>query len=74
MWVRNRLRDMETGDGAGAEAASRVPSKPLAHQRVLGVIRTGSLQVLVVLRIGALLILAGLLFGSAFTDWADEPG
>lgn len=74
MWVRNRLPDMEIGDGAGAGAASRAPSRPLAQQRVLGVLRTGSLHILVGLRVGALLILAGLLFGAAFTDWADEPG
>ena len=74
MGVPNRLRGMESGDGAAAGSASGAPSKPLAHQRVLDAIRTSGFQVLVVLRICALLVLAGLLFGAAFTDWADEPG
>lgn len=64
---------METGDGAATEPASRLPSNPLWRQRIPGLIRTSSLQILFGLRICALLTLAGLLFGAAFTDWADDP-
>ncbi|MCY4447672.1 MAG: hypothetical protein OXE02_02345 [Chloroflexi bacterium] len=64
---------METGEGAGAEPASGVPRTPLWHQRVPGLIRTSSLQILFGLRICALLTMAGLLFGAAFADWADDP-
>ena len=64
---------METGDGAGAESASRLPSTPLWYQRIPGLIRTSSLQILFGLRICVLLTLAGLLFGAAFADWADDP-